>query len=144
MEPDSILLLEIIIAILVLVIILVAYHIVARMFAGSFSGLQELISRFPVSDLPPGESFPMQTIRIGSVWYRNSARIIISPSGLYLLVSIHFPWIAGGMTLVPWNCLTMDGKEQVLYKRYARLKVKGKEEIFITIPGEIGKKLPIT
>ena len=115
-----------------------------RFFRGSKTGLQELLNRFPSPEIQNGDSFFRQTIQIGNIYYRNCVRITVSPSGLFLLISIPFPGIYGGMMLIPWDAITIDGQDRRVWKTVARLRVEGKETRDIAIPENIAHMLPIT
>ena len=129
---------------LILTILLLVFYLAARFFKGSSTDLHDLLNRFPSADIQTGDSFFRQTIQIGNIYYRNCVRVNVSPSGLFLSISIPFPWISGGMMLIPWNTITIDGQERRLWKASTRLRVEGKETIFITIPDNIARLLPIT
>lgn len=143
MEPEKMMILLTVMILLTLIIILIGFYVAARFFKGAGGGLHELINRFPSPDIPEGHSFSGMTIQIGRIYYRNCVRIIVSQSGLFLSVSIPFPGISGGMMLIPWDAITIDGAERMYWKAATRLKVEGKKPVFITISDDIAHLLPL-
>ena len=143
MNPDAILLLTAMIIALVMLLIAFTFYIFARGFRRAGSGLQTLVGRYPAWNPPEGESFSNQTVRIGDVWYRNCARITISSSGLYIAVSIPFPGIPGGIALIPWNIITIEGEEPSFWKTFTRIRITEYEHLSLTLPEEIIRLFPI-
>ena len=97
-----------------------------------------------MSKPPDGDTFSHQTIHVAGLYYRNCVKIIIAPGGLYLSVAIPFPWSAGERAMIPWDQISYEGDEGGFLWRHTRLKVRGVEPVYITIPQNIGRRLPIT
>lgn len=142
MDPDQVLLLTAIIIVLVLLLLALLWYVIARGFRRAGSGLEILVGRYCACTPPQGESFSNQTIRIGDLWYKNCVSIIVSTSGLYISVSIPFPGIPGGIALIPWDAITIEGQEQAFWKTFTRIRIAGDKPLSITLPAEPVRLFP--
>jgi len=143
MDPDGMLLLTATIVVLVILLIAIIFYMIARGFARCESGLGILVGQYPGCNPPEGESFSNQTVRIGDVWYKRCVSIIISLSGLYISVAVPFPGIPGGIALIPWDAITVEGEEQAFWTRYVRIRIDGDDTLRIALPDGIARVFPI-
>jgi len=128
---------------LTVIIVLILFFIVYRFLRFSSTGLTVLREKFLVTDQPEGDTFIRQTIRVGELYYRNCVRITITSRGLYIAVSIPFPWSKGERMMIPWDMLSQESVSGLFLWKVVKLNVAGEEMISIWIPDYIGKNLPI-
>jgi len=77
--------------------------VVWRLFQRT-SGFSKLVELFPSSYKPEGRDFPLSTIAIGSVRYRNCVYITVASEGLYIKLRSVFPFFPkDAPLLIPWD-----------------------------------------
>lgn len=91
------------IGVALLVLAGLAFFVVAlaMRLSGRGSGWAELAKRYPAENSPVGQEFAWQTVRVGIVRFRHSARVIVAPEGLWLSMQLQlakFPPL-----FIPWE-----------------------------------------
>ena len=142
-DPSRVLTLVIAILLISLILVILCVMMVLRFLAHSKTGLDILVARYNAPDIPSGQEFARQTIKIGALYYRNCVRIVIAPEGLFLGFSLPFPWSAGERVLIPWDQISRDGYDRMFWIQAPRLKVLSPEPVIVIVPGKTDSLLPI-
>jgi hypothetical protein len=102
------------------------------------SGFSKLAEMFPSSYKPEGRDFPLSTIAIGSVRYRNCVYITVASEGLYIKLRSVFPFLPKDPPLlIPWARMKEGGETKVYMRTAYRLDVGEPKVASISILVEV-------
>jgi len=89
--------------------------------SGRASGWAELAKRYPAQELPAGQEFTWQTIRVGIVRYRHAARVIVTPQGLGLSLQLKVTKLPP--LFIPWEEIKGTQKTRLYGRQAVRLSI---------------------
>ena len=102
------------------------------------SGFSKLAELFSSSYKPEGRDFPLSTIAIGSVRYRNCVYITVSGEGLYIKLRSVFPLMPKDPPLlIPWDRMKKDGETKVYMRTAYRFDVGEPKVASISVFGDV-------
>ena len=97
--------------------------VVWKKFQGA-SGFSKLAELFPSSYKPEGRDFPLSTMAIGSVRYRNCVYITVASEGLYIRLRSVFPLLPKEPPLlIPWDRIKEVGETKIYFRTAYRFDV---------------------
>ncbi|MCX7020518.1 MAG: hypothetical protein WCK47_01005 [bacterium] len=99
--------------------------VLTRLAGGRGGNWKGLAKRYTSSEAPPdGNMFKKQTIRMGSVNYKNCVTIGVSQSGLYLALSGFFGKAARlSSVLIPWEDIKVSGATRLYWRSAVMLNI---------------------
>ena len=97
--------------VIVLFIITVVFRKILTSLVSS-SCLPVLAQEWPCPVEPGGIRFPRQYLRLGPVWFKNAATLVITDHGLYIAPSMPLLGKVGDSTHIPWSHLQFDRRER--------------------------------
>lgn len=107
-------------------------------FFSKISGLDKLIKAFPALRPPDGQSFNRQTVRIGSVCYKNCVTVTVNSVGFFLDVKTIFS--KNKLLFIPWNTVKGIEHTKVYWQSAVALSVG---DPFIASVTFIGSLVPL-
>lgn len=113
-------------------------YLLLRVF-GRISGLNDLAEAYPATAPPEGEMHRRQWMRIGSVYYKNTADICISPQGLYLWVRpfpSKYPPAA-----IPWGEFRRPQRTLLYWQKAVRLTIGDPQVTTVVVTHRLFEKM---
>ncbi len=87
-----------------------------RFLANRPGGLGYLALQYPMTGFEPEPTLTRQTVKIGSVWYRNIGKMTVERDALYLKV-----W--GHAAKIPWSEIKVVGETRFQWQNWPVLQI---------------------